>query len=447
MNDPRRQLRKLLAQAALAQLAFACCAVRHQFFWGGEWAEWLHALEALGLVCGAALGALACARIARIAPQLDEKTLLLGGILLAAIATLAPPFLSNDIWDYVARGRVEALGHNPYVTTVDTLAGDPAMRPFADRANWTDWAMPYGPVSALLQQMCAMADSPWAGAYLWKALAAAAHLAAGAALAATSRAVADAAAGRRMLALWLWNPWTLLECCGSGHNDVIAVLGLAMASLFAARLRFAPAAIAYGAGMLAKHCCPAFAPLLLISAWRSGRLAAFALGTSAVAAALAIAYFRWWDIDGGLDWIANQAGVVRGSLPSFVGAAIGPTAGSAVMVAGLALATSVLLLAMRRVRDARSLGGYATVATILLMLLAMPNFAPWYCLWWLPFGALAQHKAIERALQALALLGPASYAIAVGTREFGPAHEAWAWITAALIPAAIVLQKRRDLLA
>jgi hypothetical protein len=447
MNDLRQKPLKLLAQAALAQLAFACCAVRHQFFWGGDWAEWLHALEALGLVSGAAIGAIACARIVRIAPQLDEKPLLLGGILLAVIAALAPPFLSNDIWDYVARGRVEVLGHNPYITTVDTLASDPAMRPFADRANWTDWAMPYGPVSALLQHVCALTDSPWVGAYLWKAMATAAHLAAGAALAATSRAVADTAAGRRMLALWLWNPWTLLECCGSGHNDVIAILGLAMAGMFVARLRFAPAAIAYGAGMLAKHCSPAFAPLLLISAWRNGRLTAFALGTFAVAAALTIAYFRWWNIDGGLDWIANQAGVARGSLPSFVGAALGPTAGSAVMVAGLALTATVLLLAMRKAHDARSLGGHATVATILLMLLAMPNFAPWYCLWWLPFGALAQHKAIDRALLALALLGPASYAVLVATREFGPVHEAWAWITAALIPAAIVLQKRRDLLA
>ena len=38
-------------------------------------------------------------------------------------------------------------------------------------------------------------------------------------------------------------------------------------------------------------------------------------------------------------------------------------------------------------------------------------------------------------------------AVLVATREFGPVHEAWAWITAALIPAAIVLQKRRELLA
>ena len=49
MNDLRQKPLKLLAQAALAQLAFALCAFRHQFFWGGDWAEWLHALEVLGL--------------------------------------------------------------------------------------------------------------------------------------------------------------------------------------------------------------------------------------------------------------------------------------------------------------------------------------------------------------------------------------------------------------
>lgn len=446
--DPSgRSAQRLLAVSVIAHAILFACAVRHRFFWGGDLAPYLHLVETAGLVAFALAAGLAYVRALQFAPSLPTRTWLRSGLLLVLVATLAPPFLSNDIFDYLARGRVAVLGYDPYLTTVASLQHDPAMAAFAVRANWPGWVMPYGPIAAVLQWICALPDSPWVGAYLWKALAAAAHVLTAIALSATTRTLSNEANARRMLVLWLWNPWLLLECAGSGHNDAFVALGLAVCAHSIAQAHFAKGAISYGTAMLVKHGSPALAPLLLAAALRQRRLVPFALGTSLVAGVVLLAWLLWWSSPGGLDWIRDQANVARGSLSSLLAAHVDPTAGFVVTWIGNLTLIFLLVRGALVLTDARTFGRYGAVASLVLALFCVPNFAPWYHLWWLPLVAVAGARAIERALVALAFSGPISYAVFTATHAFGDAHEVWAFACAALPPAAFVLGNARELLS
>lgn len=445
MNAPK-PLRGLFPAAAAAQVVWLLCAVRHRFFWGGDHAPWLHLAETAGLLLGAALGTFAYVRAVRLADLAPKRTWLTTAVLLALLAAAAPPFLSNDLWDYLARGRVEVLGQNPYTVPVAELASDAAMAPFAARANWNDWVLPYGPLAALLQRVCALPDEPWIGAYAWKGLCAAAHVLTALLLAAAARRTAGEDSARRAFVLWAWNPWLLLESCGSGHNDAFVALGLALACAALARANLFGTALGYGAGMLVKHGNPLAAPLLLVTALRQRRLLGFALGTAAVGAGLYFAWQHWWNVEGGFDWIRKQADVQRGSLSALVTAHVSPEASAVVPWIGAVFAGAALVLGLARSNDAVSCSRFTSVATLLLVLLCLPNFAPWYHLWWLPFAVASSSAPLLRPLVLLAALGPASYAVFTATHAFGPVHEAAQFALAALLPAVPVLAASKALL-
>lgn len=432
-------VRRLALLACAAQAALLLCAVRHLFFWGGGMAEWLHLAETAGLLTATALGGLAYAKAVRAAGLETQRSWATAAIAIAAIATLAPPFLSNDIWDYLARGRVQALGENPYTTTVASMQRDAAIAEFAARSNWPEWAMPYGPIAAMLQSLVARIDDPWVGAYVWKALAAIAHLATASLLADSVRRTAGEELARRAFVAWAWNPWLLLESCGSGHNDAFLALGLAAACTALARGAHGMAAIGYGAGMLVKHANPAFAPLLMVTAARQRRLAAFATGALCVAAAVAASYATWWSAPGGLDWLTKQIDVSRGSLSAILTQHLGGSVGIAAAWAGTALFALVLVVAATRAKDFASCCGAGAIATLAIVLFSMPNFAPWYHLWWLPLGVATAGAPWLRPLVTLAFAGPASYAVFTATHAFGPGHEAFAFAVAGLLPGAAAL--------
>ena len=441
-----RALRRLLAVSLLGHAILALAGVRHLFFWGGSLGPWLNGLEALALLAFVALAGGAYLLAVDTAERCETRGLLRAGALLALVAALAPPFLSNDLWDYLARGRVETLGHNPYLVTVTSLRDDPAMAAFAARANWPDWVMPYGPVAALLQRLCALPDLPWVGAYLWKLLAAAAHLATAALLHSALLALGREAAGKRALVLWLWNPWILLECCGSGHNDAFVALGLAASCRWLVRGQAAGASGGYGAAMLVKHGSPALLPLLLFAAARQRRFAAFCFGSVAVAAAAAWAFLHYWQGPDGLRWIQDQGNVARGSLSSLLSLHLAQGLGPATRWLGAALGVATVALGAARVVDARSYARFGCVAMAAFVLLCVPNFAPWYHLWWLPLAPLARHPAADSTLRALALLGPLSYLPFVATHAFGPLHEITAFVLAAALPCWLLFRRAADLL-
>ena len=439
---------QLFKLAVLGQLLVMLCAVRHEFVYGGSQHWALNVAEGFVMIAGTVCGCVALGRAVRQAGSLDVRFLIRTGALLTMVAMLAPAFLSNDIWDYLARGRVEVLGSNPYVTAPELLQSDPAMAPFLgpELAKWPKWVMPYGPIAAALQWLCALPDSPWVGAYLWKLLMALSHIGTSLVIYRTIQLAATERQARSGLVLWLWNPWLLLECCGSAHNDALVALGLAVMCYGVVRSRYGLGAFGYGCGMLVKHGSPLILPVLFCAAWRRRRLSGFALGSSLILLLVAVGYAHYWSVDDGFAWILNQDSVARGSVSSIVGGYLGSGAGLALRLVGALVSLCLVIWAIRRARSEQAFARLAVLAMVVFVMLFVPNFAPWYHLWWLPLIALCNLPAMYRVLLMLAWTGPLSYLVLVTTHGFGPIHELWTLLSAGILPMLLVLQNWRSLL-
>jgi hypothetical protein len=129
--------------------------------WQPPWAFDLHlsaylavGLTAASLAAGAA-GLVLVLRAMRDGWQVPAKTLLLAGIVAAAVLTLVPPFGSSDQLSYAAYGRMVATGHNPYLTTPADLAklGDPVARAVQD---WYSQVSVYGPLASGIQGLASL---------------------------------------------------------------------------------------------------------------------------------------------------------------------------------------------------------------------------------------------------------------------------------------------------
>ena len=432
--------KRLMLLAVLGQLMMIAVAVRHEFIYGGSFYWLLHGFEAFGLLAATVVSALALSRVLRQASSLDFDFLVRVGLLLTLLATLAPPFLSDDVWDYLARGRLDWLGENTYTETVEahrkTLEG---LEPYAERARWTEWAMPYGPVAALLQMLASAFEPPLLAAYVWKVAMAVCHVLTAVLVLLTLRIVADEREARRGFVLWLWNPWLLLESCGSGHNDALLGMLLALSGYGIAKTRYFMSTSSYGLAMLVKHGSPPILPVWLAVAYHQRQLRGFALGSLATVGVVFVAYLAYWNVPGGLDWIINQNNVAYGSVSVMLGQLFGPWCGSALRMAGLLATLLVIGLACKRARDPQSAGRLAILAMVLWVLLFVPNFSPWYHLWWLPLFALANLPVLSRVLELLAWTGPLGYLVYAGTHGFGILHETWMLLLAGVWPCLLIL--------
>lgn len=431
--------RRILLWTLAAWTLFLLVALRTKRVWGGDWSTLLDVASGVAFVVATALAGVAFARCVRQASSLPRRFLWSGGLAATALATAAPAFLSSDVFDYVARGRVEALGRNPYTTTIGSLANDPSVADYVRLAQWDEWVMPYGPVAAVLQWICAAAGPLWLAVLLWKLLAAAAHVATAVVVADTARLLGSERDGRRAFVLWLWNPWLLLESCSSAHNEAFVALGLAAMGFALARGLAGSAVLGWSLAMLVKHGPLPYAPLLLADAVRRRRLASFALGALVPAAILAAAWLRYWHVDGGFDWLLAQGNVANASLSVFAGDLLGAWAVTAVRLGGAALVLALLVVAVRSATDVRRIAGAGAAATALFVLCCVPNFAPWYHCWWLPLFAAAAAPTMQRALELLAWLGPLSYLAFVASWSLGPVHQVLQFALAGLWPVLLLL--------
>ena len=446
--------RRILAYGAFAQLVLLLVAVRHVFFWGGEWAEWLHAGEALGLLVAVGFGGAAYAQCLRQATSLPPGWILGAGALVTAIAWLQPPFLSSDVFDYVARGRVEHLGQNPYLVTTAAMAADPAtagaMVGWHERAEWQQSYSPYGPVNSLVAWLCvsfgaATGAGGWGAVYAFKLLCALCHLSAGWLVFLALRQLQGEREAHRGLALWVWNPLLVLECASSGHNDAILAALLASALLGVALASIGRATRAFGTAVLVKHGLLPTGPLLLAHAVLRGKTMSFCLGALAVLGLLALFTWRYFLEPGALQFLVDQPGIRRSSLIAAATELFGHAAGSAVFACGALAVLGVVAAGLRRVAEPAQLAHWCVLAMAAFLLLAMPNFSPWYHLWWLPFVALSRAPVVSRAAELLGWLGPLAYLPYLAFRTFGPAHQVWNYAIAGMWPLLLALLEWRSL--
>jgi alpha-1,6-mannosyltransferase len=332
---------------------------------------------------------------------------------------VAPPLLSDDVNRSVWEGRIQLHGGNPYAWSD---------RPEAER--WTD-----------------LRDDVWRGMNhkdytavyppLWQLV--------GRGVAAVSdRVVAFKAflAGCELLALWplaailrrrrlpperllvlAWSPLALVEIAGSGHNEALGLLLLALswAALESGRPLVSALAAALGAQVK-------LLPALLALSWARryrwwhGPLAAAA----AVLPFLAFVDARQEDLTRSL---LSLSRFWRFNETLFAPLAAGFGHETAVRIGvGLACALAVALAWKRA--DAASSGLAVAVAVLLLA----PNVLPWYALWLLPFLVVRDEPA---ALLFTGTVGLA-YLVYPSWLAGEPWRLGWEWRALEYVPCALV---------
>jgi hypothetical protein len=295
----------------------------------------------------------------------------------------APLLLSSDAWTYWSYGRISAVhGGNPYEQPPSAYPDDASFRWVG--AEWRDTTNVYAPAFTLASEPVALAAGPSRerAAWLFKALAAVAMVAAAALAARLGQRPAFAAA------FVGWNPVLALHLAGGGHNDAwLAALVLGALALAAAG-RGRLAGTAWALAVLVKWVPLLFLPLRALEARRTGRRLAHS-GTLVIGAAvLAVATWRY-----GLHWtaafgpLARNAGLrTRFALPSRLEQAgvPGDAAVVALLVAFAGAYAWLLWQAWRgRARLALASG---------LLLLAVPYLAPWYLAWAVPLAAVEEDE-------------------------------------------------------
>ena len=284
------------------------------------------------------------------------------------------------------QGRIAAVhGGNPYRDTPSAYAADPALRHTG--ADWRDRGSVYGPAFALSEEPVALAagSSADAAAWIYKALAAAAVLAAAWLASRLSPRPAFA------LAFVGWNPLLALHFAGGGHNDAwMAALAVAAVWL-GSRGRPQWAGVAWAAAILVKWVPLLLLPLRAVQARATERRVAH-LGFAA-AAGLVVAVASWRYGSGWLDALGplarNADRETSFALPHRL-EQLGVPRGAAVGLCAGAFALAYLWL-LREAARGRARLGLATA----LLLLAVPYLAVWYLVWTVPFAAADDDRAAQ----------------------------------------------------
>ena len=325
--------------------------------------------------------------IERLGGQFTAVAVIAAAIQLAPL--FAPLLLSTDAWTYWAYGRVAAIHDaNPYVTPPSAYPDDPAVQHMG--VAWRSKTTVYGPAFTLASEPVAHAvgNSANAAAWIYKALAAFAALAATALAAGLTR--------RRTVAIAFvgWNPILAVHLAGGGHNDAwVGALVLAALAL-AARGRLRGAGAFWVLATAVKWVPLVFVSLhTLAAAPRVRRSLAIGLLVAGAIAAV-IASWRY-----GIHWTNALAPLAENArletsyaLPHRL-QGIGLSRHVALGAALVALAAGLLWA----VREA--LRGRARLALVACLLLATtPYLAVWYLGWAVPLAGVDEDDRVARVV-------------------------------------------------
>ncbi len=311
---------------------------------------------------------------------------------------LQPLLISRDVYSYIAHGQIVSVHHaNPYVQTPADFPG------FLSRTlvgpQWVDTPSVYGPlfthlaglVTRTTPRLDVLVDA-------FRLIAIAASLATTFVIAAISRGLRPDRAAFAVAAFGL-NPVILFQSAGSGHNDLLVALGIALAAWCVLRGRTHWAVVLVACAGLVK--ATAFLPLLLLVIWVAWRrppgerlragVTHAALGF-AVFAVVAIPFLQWHDPTLGMLELSSHEGWLAPSrfFRRVIDAISVDTLGVvARVVFAVALVAAVVWLVRGIARAAASgrpvlelLGGWGWALLVLTLL--GPVLLPWYLAWSLP---------------------------------------------------------------
>lgn len=156
-------------------------------------------------------------------------------VALRLVAVGLPLSLSDDVFRYVWDGRVAAAGFNPYELTPD----DPSLTELRDdlweRVAHRDVETVYPPVSIYFFGLASATGAP---VVVWKSFLVGVDLSSCWLMLMLARRY-NVASGRTVG--YLWNPLVVVEICGMGHVDGLAILPLLLAAWWLMRSDDQPA--------------------------------------------------------------------------------------------------------------------------------------------------------------------------------------------------------------
>jgi len=336
---------------------------------------------------------------ARSAEKLSPRLVLVAILALHAIALLAPPLFSSDVFSYAAYGRMGALyNSNPYLhgPTAIPLEG---LRSLIG-AQWLATPSAYGPLFTALSYLLVPLDLA-ANVMAYKLVAAASSLILILLVwrAASLRGLSPV----RAAVLVGLNPVIVLYGVGGGHNDLmmLAILAAGLYVLIQQRERRGGALIVTATAV--KLTAGLLLPFALASRCRGEgaartRLAVgAALGALAVAA-LAFAFFGTapLQLPSILEGIQSKGGPQ--SIVGFLFAAVGVEPVPRALSVGLTLLfLGIVAWLVRKVwlgeMDWIVGAGWATAA----LLVTTGFLVPWYVAWLIPLAALSNDRKLLAA--------------------------------------------------
>ncbi len=446
------RLRGVVRLAVVAQVLLVVAGLRHHLAWGESprlpfsLRPWLDALETGCLVGFVWLGTRAWWRgMAGVDRDAPARRLVWLSVPILLAAMLVPPFLSMDAFDYVMRGRVQALhGGNPYVQVAADFPDDPFVA-YGDAA-WKSFPLPYGPVLANVQAGVAwlahwFESLPRPGeliiaVLLFKLLFAAALLAS-ALLARSVAAVLRPGSENRSFVAILWNPLLLAEGVANAHNEPLVLVCLFAALATACTGRAATSVFALGVGVLTKIVPVLLLPLWCVHALRQRRTVACGLGLLATAAFAGVFYWQFFRVEGSLQFLRRQSELQGGSLlwglQNVTGIGFGTllTIGRVLVV--LLLASEALRLWKRS--ELEVLVRATAVVLAALVAFGVTLFGPWYHVWWVPVALLLGHGYLYRVACIATVTAPLGYMLWTGFRRLDEPAQWTMWCMGLLVPA------------
>lgn len=327
---------------------------------------------------------------------------------------LAPPLFSRDVYSYLAQGTILHLGHSPYTSPPQVLAGLGRHRVLAAVSPfWRGTTAPYGPLFLGLVSLIvgAVGQHLVAGVLLIRLV----GLIGLALLAAAAPRLARALGTDARRALWLGvlSPLVLLELVAPAHNDLL-MAGLLAAGV-ACALSGRPLAGIAVCALAATIKVPALAGVLFIAvAWgraERGRDARLRFAAAAAAITVAVLAAVTAAVGTGPQWLSSSlfSTPAKVRLAITPATALGYTVASLLRDAGVAttgrglegalgvVATGVaaaaglwLLYRVRVPRLVALLGIFLLIAAA-----AGPAAWPWYFIWGL--ALLAANRAAQRS--------------------------------------------------
>lgn len=339
------------------------------------------------------------------------------------------PIGAADLFDYIVHGRIFSVyGANPFLSTARQFANDP----FFPYMGWPDWPSVYGPLWALIEGTATRlaGDGVIANVLVFKGFIGAFYFGSILLVAATLQEVSPdyALAG---VVLFAWNPIILYETFGNGHNDIVMVFWIMLATWLLTRRRYSVAVLALIAGGLIKYVPLFLIPVAGLIALRDlegmrARLGFIVITGISAAALFGVSYFPFWEGLKTLTVLKHQ-NLATTSLPAVLSAWLEPARGAALTNTALNWATIVatgLIVLWRSLCawDDRSRFSFPRNAFWILtgyLLFTCAWFQEWYTIWPITIAAVIPSTPVVLLALALNFGGLTKHFV------FGPL---WLWV-------------------